>query len=160
MNKAHSLRFISLLLIILACCLGLISCTYRSNDQAHAATRTPLSSTNHQQCGTIALFPNSKVIDEKTSSQKATCFTQAYYSCKVATLLFSASGVDTITSHTFTVVKNQPHCLITDLVQFRVVPMPPKNTGSYTCASLLLTKDALSVLHCGAEGTITIPLHN
>jgi len=28
------------------------------------------------------------------------------------------------------VVKNQLHCIITDLVQFRVVPMPPKNTGN------------------------------
>lgn len=160
MNKTHSLRLISLPLVILVCCLYLTGCTYQSSSQVQAATLTPISSTNHQDCGTIALFPNAKVVDAKTSSRKAICFTQSYQYCKLASLLFSTSGVDTITTHTFTVVKNQLHCMITDLVQFRVVPMPPKNTGNYICTGLSLTKNALSVLHCGTEGSITIPLHN
>ncbi|HEY4387833.1 MAG TPA: hypothetical protein VGN34_25565 [Ktedonobacteraceae bacterium] len=147
-------------IFILACSFWLASCSYQPGEQARAAMISPLIGNTLQKCGAIALNPIGKLVDAKTAIQSGICFENAYRHCQIATLLFTESGVDTVTMHTFTIARKERACVVTSLVQHRVLPMLFKITGTYTCTAVNRTKNALLIKNCGAEGTITIPLSN
>ncbi len=159
MKRLFFRRLSSPLLILLIGCFFLFACTSQGDGQAQAATISSISSTALQKCGTLSVL-GGRLQDEKTASAKGLCFEQAYLHCKLATLLFTISGVDTVAMNTFTISKRQNHCIITSLVQYHIIPMPLKTRGKYTCTGVSRTKGALLIEQCGTEGTVTIPLSN
>lgn len=135
--------------VITALCIlwtGLVGC-----GPARAAGASPL------QCGTVATFPNGHIQDGAAAQKANTCFWNAFQQCQLASITYNVSGVDTITSRTFTVEPQDSTCAITDTVQHQIVPNPPRNSNTYTCSTVTNEQGALRFTSCGEDGDITLP---
>ena len=85
------------------------------------------------------------------------CFWQAFQQCRPASLTVNFGGVDTVTTHTFTLQKNNTSCTISDAVKNRIIPRPAKDTGTYTCSGLVNAANELRFNGCGTLGNIVVP---
>lgn len=129
-----------------------------SAGAAAPSSRPP--ATTVQKCGTINVRPggNGTVNLAGGASSAGDCFWRAYRQCRAASLVVSFGGIDTITTHTFSVQQRYTSCTIADAVQFRVVPQPARNGGTFTCRGLVKTSGELRFSGCGINGDIVVPI--
>jgi len=120
-------------------------------------TSTPTVSAQVQNCGKVQTNPMGHPINGVTSKQAENCFWQAEQKCQPATLVYTAGGVDTIATHTFTVKNNGGQCAITDTMTHQVIPMKPSAAKTYTCSSVKEQADGLHFSSCGNAGDIVVP---
>lgn len=92
------------------------------------------------------------------AKQAEDCFFQAYQNCtSAATLTASINGVDSGTTHNFSLSGSSGACTITDVAQTRVIPRPAGPQMTYTCAGLSQTAQGLDFSSCGDLGDVTVP---
>jgi len=174
-NRSSSLFTpLSIGILALLISIGLVAC---GSGQGVATGATPTTSTQSptatqpstttstpgvsngpvQNCGTISMSlrgaPESGVGPQKSGN----CFWQAFQQCQPATLVYHLTSIDTVTTHTFTTTKNGSACAVTDHVQHSIVPRPPTDAGTFTCASVSNTAGKLDFNGCGTAGNIVVP---
>lgn len=144
---------LALLLSLLAACGTNSNTATGSNGPEGTATTPPT-----QHCGTIHTMQKQVIpADQKSAKETESCFWQAYQQCHPATLVYSQASVDTIALHTFSLKSQHGQCVITDTLQHRTFPHPPKSVENYTCAKLAQQADGLHFLACSTEGNILVP---
>jgi hypothetical protein len=140
----------------LALLVGLLAACGSNSTTTGSPGPTPPPQT--QSCGTLHVLGKTIVpADQPYAQQRVNCFWQAYQQCRPATLIFSASGIDAGTIHTFSLRSVNGKCTVTDAVQHFIAPRPPQTAGTYTCRNVALQSDGLHI-SCGDLGTVTIPL--
>jgi hypothetical protein len=113
-----------------------------------------------QKCGVIGVMrttSDANTPGNVNANVASNCFWQAFQQCHAASLIVNFGSVDTITTHTFTLQKKNTSCTISDAVQNRILPLPARNTGTYTCSGLVNTPGELRFNGCGKSGTIVVP---
>ncbi len=167
MNSHKTLPFATILGTFILILLFALAATGCGTGGGATGSATPTSSssttpttTAAQKCGTIGVRPGgSDTVSGGTKADVAgNCFWQAFQQCHAASLTVNFSGVDTITTHTFTVQKKDTSCAISDAVQHRIVPQPAKNAGTFTCSGLVNTANELHFTGCGTSGDIIVPM--
>ncbi len=145
--------------LVLFVILGSILAACNSPFSSVPPTPTPVPPSNApvQDCGKIALAPNGTVLKLGSGQQISQCFLTAYQHCQSATLTFAQSGVDTITTHIFTIKQAAGQCAIVDVSQHTVIPQPPKTLNTYICTGVTQQQNALKFTACGSDGDITVP---
>jgi hypothetical protein len=139
----------------------LLFATLACGTSAGAASPTAKPpSTNVQKCGMIGVRPGGKATVNPAGAARSAgnCFWRAYQQCRAASLVVSFGGVDTITTHTFGVRRSNTACAIADAVQYRVIPQPARNGGTFLCRSLARTANELRFSGCGMNGDIVVLL--
>jgi hypothetical protein len=154
-QKRLSRTFIilSLGLFVLVIGVGLSAC---GSNSVGSGSSTPTASPQAQKCGTIQTKPNGDLPDTSSAQQATNCFWQSFQQCHVASLIYTATGVDTVTTHTFTVQNNGGHCSVVDMVKHQVIPSPP-TAKTYTCSGVTQKADGLHFAACGSDGDIVVP---
>ncbi len=178
MNSRKTLAFPSLLGTLLSLALfAILVAGCGSSSTGGGVTPPAISPTSVavQKCGAINVmrsvntnlptaFKTSPGLPpvSTTGSVKAdvagNCFWQAFQQCHAASLVVNFGGVDTITTHTFTLQKQNNNCTISDAVQNRIVPRAAKNIGTYTCTGLVSATNELRFNGCGKLGNVVIPI--
>ncbi len=155
--SSHKSLPLSILLSTLLLLFVSVSCG-TSAGAAAPSSRPP--ATTVQKCGTIGVRPggNGTVNPAGDANSVGNCFWRAYQRCRAASLVVSFGGIDTITTHTFSVQQRYPNCTIADAVQFRVVPQPARNNGTFTCRGLVKTPGELRFSGCGMNGDIVVSI--
>lgn len=110
-----------------------------------------------QKCGTVHTLPDGKLNDPTTAKATEDCFWSDYQKCQPATIVYSAAGVDTINTSTFTLSSVGGKCTIKDAVQFSIAPATPSAPKTYTCAGMTQQQDGLQISACGDRGDVLIP---
>ncbi|HEY3993942.1 MAG TPA: hypothetical protein VGM01_13830 [Ktedonobacteraceae bacterium] len=153
-SKRHFLVIgLILLWFFLAAC-GANSSTITGNNGPGATATEPPT----QHCGTIhTLGPRVVATDQKNARDIEDCFWQAYQQCHPATLIYVQGGVDTATTRTFSLKKQNGKCALSDTFQHIIFPRPPISTGNDTCTGLEQQADGLHFLACGSAGDILVP---
>ncbi len=160
MNSHKALAFPSLLGILLSIALFGILIAGCGSSAVGATPSTPSPTTTPlQKCGAIGVMRTiANTTPGKVNANTAgSCFWQAFQKCRPASLVVSFGGVDTVTTHTFTLQKKNTNCTISDAVQSRIVPRPARNTGTYTCTGLVNASTELRFNGCGKLGNIVVP---
>jgi hypothetical protein len=155
------MRRVLLSIGMIACVIistGLVACgTNTSAGSGGDPTTTPTTTSQVQNCGMVQTLPGGKLRNTITANEVEHCFWQNFQQCRTASLVFTVSGVDTITTHTFTVRNNNGHCSVSDAVQLRIVPSKAQPAKIYKCAGVSQQHAGLQFSQCGGEGTITVP---
>ncbi len=157
-RNVHGFRLFGsiLLCIIIGSVLAACNSPFASTP-APTPTTAPASNAPAQDCGKIALGPNGTVLKLGPGQQTGQCFLKAYQHCQNATLTFAQSGVDTVTTHIFTIKQAAGQCAVVDVSQHTVIPQPPKTLNTYICTGVTQQKNALLFTGCGSDGDITVP---
>ena len=145
---------LSMGLLVVVLGVVLVAC---GTNTGGAANPTPTVSTQVQKCGSVQTNPMGHPLDGATAKQAENCFWQADQKCQPATLTYTATSVDTIATHTFTIAQNGQQCSITDSVKHAIVPAQPKAAKTYTCSSVAQKPDGLHFSSCGEEGDVVVP---
>ena len=155
-QKRLSRTFIilSLGLFVLVIGVGLSACGSNSTGSGGS---TPTAAAQAQKCGTIQTQPNGNLPNTSSAQQATNCFWQSFQQCHVASLIYTATGVDTVTTHTFTTQNNGGHCSVVDVVKHQVIPQPPSAAKTYTCSGVTQKADGLHFAACGSDGDIVVP---
>ncbi len=159
MNSRRPLVFSSLLGTFLSIALFGILITGCGTTTVGASQPTSTVETV-QKCGTIGVMRTRATTNTPGNVQAnaaGSCFWQAFQQCKRASLTVNFGGVDTVTTHTFTLQKKNTSCTISDAVKNRVIPRPARNTGTYTCSGLVNASNELRFNGCGTLGNIVVP---
>ncbi len=143
---------LGLLLFVLG--VGLGACGSNSTGSGGPAPTTPAQA---QKCGTVQTKPSGDPLNLTSAQQTTSCFWQAFRQCHPATLVYTANGVDTVTTHTFNIQNNGGQCSVVDVVKHQVVPAPPTAAKTYTCSGLTQQSDGLHFASCGTFGNIIVP---
>ena len=154
-QKRLSRTFIilSLGLFVLVIGVGLSACGSNSTGSGGSP---PTAAPQAQKCGTIQTQPNGNLPNTSSAQQATNCFWQSFQQCHVASLIYTATGVDTVTTHTFTIQNNGGHCSVVDMVKHQVIPSPPI-AKTYTCSGVTQKADGLHFAACGSDGNIVVP---
>ena len=154
-QKRLSRTFIilSLGLFVLVIGVGLSACGSNSTGSGGS---TPTAAAQAQKCGTIQTQPNGNLPNTSSAQQATNCFWQSFQQCHMASLIYTATGVDTVTTHTFTIQNNGGHCSAVDMVKHQVIPSPPI-AKTYTCSGVTQKADGLHFAACGSDGDIVVP---
>jgi hypothetical protein len=159
MKSRKTLAFSSLLGTLLASAIFGILMTGCGTSAVGATAPTPTVAPV-QKCGSIGVM-RSRVTTNTPGNTQANgagnCFWQAFQQCHAASLTVNFGSVDTITTHIFTLQKNNTSCTISDAVQNRVIPHLAKATGTYTCSNLVNSASELRFNGCGTLGNIVVP---
>jgi hypothetical protein len=163
MNSHKTLPLATMLgTLVLVLLLALAATGCGTSAGATAPTpSSPSTTATAQKCGTISVAPRGVAINLPGATKAdvaGNCFWQNFQECRVASLIVSFGGVDTITTHTFTVQKKNTGCAISDVVQHRVVPRPAQNVGTFTCSGLVNIASELHFRGCGTSGDIVVPM--
>jgi hypothetical protein len=155
-QKRLSRTFIilSLGLFVLVIGVGLSACGSNSTGSGGS---TPTAAAQAQKCGTIQTQPNGNLPNTSSAQQATNCFWQSFQQCHMTSLIYTATGVDTVTTHTFTVQNNGGHCSVVDVVKHQVIPQPPSAAKTYTCSGVTQKADGLHFAACGSDGDIVVP---
>ncbi|MBV9617151.1 MAG: hypothetical protein JO031_16995 [Ktedonobacteraceae bacterium] len=161
MNSRKALAFSSLLGTFLAIALfGILIAGCGSSEVGATTPTSKPTAAAMQKCGTIGVM-RTRAVENIPGSVKANvagnCFWQAFQQCQTASLVVNFGGVDTVTTHTFTLQKKDANCTISDAVKNRIIPRPAKNVGIYTCSGLVSAPDELRFNGCGTLGNIVVP---
>jgi hypothetical protein len=161
MNSRKALAFPSLLGALLSIALFGILIAGCGSSAVGAIPSTPKTTPAPlQKCGAIGVMRtrlSGNTPGNVNANAAGSCFWQAFQQCRAASLIVNFGGIDTITTHTFTLQKTNTNCTISDAVQNRIVPRPAKNTGTYTCSGLVNTPTELRFNGCGKLGNIVVP---
>lgn len=160
LGKSHLTTTIGTLLsmgvLLLVISAALAACGTNTGAGGTTAS-TPTVSAQVQNCGKVQTNPLNHPINGVTSKQAEDCFWQAEQKCQPATLVYTAGGVDTIATHTFTVKNNGGQCVITDMMTHQIIPMKPSAAKTYTCSAVKEQADGLHFSSCGNVGDIVVP---
>src|SRR5450432_4082078 len=149
MNSRKALAFPSLLGTFLSLALfAILLAGCGSSTVGSTPTTTNPTTASVQKCGSIGVMRTQPVPIIPASTIKTSaptvapsvagnCFWQAFQQCQAASLVVNFGSVDTVTTHTFTLQKQNTNCKISDAVQNRIIPRPAKNVGNYTCTGLV-----------------------
>ena len=160
MNK-RNVRFLaqplclSLLVLLIGCGLAACGSNSTTTGGGSSATSTPALPKN---CGTIKQMAGKAVGTPATIQQTGDCFWQAFQQCQPASMTFTVSGVDTLTTHTLVTKKTATSCAVTDTIKHQIVPRPSKNTTTVTCAGVTKEQGALRFTSCGTSDDLVVPL--
>ncbi len=161
MNTRKALAFPSLLGTLLSLALFGILIAGCGSSSVGATPPTPTSApASLQKCGAISVLrttTNDNTPSTVNANVAGNCFWQAFQQCRAASLTVNFGGVDTMTTHTFTLQKQSTNCTIWDAVQNRIIPHPARNTGTYTCSGLVNAPGELRFNGCGKSGNIVVP---
>lgn len=152
-----ALAVLSTGLLLVVVSAGIAACASSSTGSQNP-TPTPTTSTQAQKCGSVRTNPHGIPLNGTTAKQAEDCFWQAYQKCQPASLGFTATGVDTVAVHTFTLQSNGQQCTISDAVQHAIVPAPLSAAKTYTCTGITQQADGLHFASCGNDGDIVVPL--
>ena len=159
MKSRKTLAFSSLLGTLLAIAIFGILIAGCGTSTVGASQPTPTVATV-QKCGSIGVMRTRVTTNTPGNAQASvagSCFWQAFQQCHPASLTVNFGGVDTVTTHTFTLQKSNTSCTISDAVKNRVIPRPAKDTGTYTCSGLVNATNELRFNGCGTLGNIVVP---
>ena len=157
MKSRKALAFPSLLGTLLAIALFSILVVGCGSSALGAAPSPPKpTSVTVQNCGAIGVM-RTRPVGAVKANVAGNCFWQAFQQCRAASLTVNFSGIDTVTTHTFTLQKKNTNCTISDAMQNRIVPRPAKNIGTYTCSGLVNEPNELRFNGCGTLGNIVVP---
>jgi hypothetical protein len=95
--------------------------------------------------------------DASNAKKVEDCFWQAYQHCSPATMVYTQGSIDTTTIHTFLLASQNGKCVITDAVQFQMLPRSPQAAKNHVCSGLRQQTDGLHVLACESEGDVLVP---
>jgi hypothetical protein len=151
----------ALALLLLTIAAGLVACgsgpAGTTNPASPTPTPTPTAAAHLQKCGVVQTRPRGEPADPASARQAADCFWRAFRQCHLASLVYSASGVDTFAVHTFTIQNRGAQCAVVDVMTRQVVPQPPTVARSYTCGGVSQQAYGLRFTACGPEGDIVVP---
>ena len=147
---------VGVLLVIISAALAACGTNTGSGGTTTTGT-TPTVSTQVQNCGKVQTNPMGHPLNGVTAKQSEECFWQADQKCQPATLVYSAGGLDTVATHTFTVKNNGGQCAITDTMTHQVIPAKPSAAKTYTCSAVKEQADGLHFSSCGDAGDIVVP---
>jgi hypothetical protein len=148
---------LSMGLLLVVICVGLVACGSNTTTGG-ASNPTPTVSTQAQLCGSVQANPMGHPLNGTTAKQAEDCFWQAEQKCQPASLTYIAGGVDTITTHVFTIQSNSGKCSVSDAMTHAIVPSKPSVPKTYTCGSVNQQADGLHFTACGDEGDIVVPM--
>ena len=149
---------LSMGLVLVVICVGLVACGSNTTTIGGGSNPTPTVATQVQKCGNVQANPLGHPLNGTTAKQAEDCFWQAEQKCQPATLTYIAGGVDTITTHIFTIQSNGGQCSVSDAMTHAIVPSKPSVTKTYTCSSVNQQADGLHFSTCGSEGDIVVPM--
>ncbi len=155
-GKASSL--LGLVLFIPLIVFALVGCG--ANHGSTVGSSAPSSSVPSPvalKCGTVAFSPRGTTTDAGLAGKAGDCFWQAYQQCSPVSFVLSVSGIDTVTTHTFTLEKKNNQCVVTEAVQHRIIPRPASAPQVYTCTNVNNVAGVLHFVGCGADGTMVVP---
>jgi hypothetical protein len=162
MSPHKSLSFLTILgTFVLLLLFAIAASGCGASAGAVAPSPTPAAPAA-QKCGTIGVRPGGNGTTNPPGGTKAdvagNCFWQAFQQCRAASLVVNFGGIDTITTHTFTLQKKNAACAISDAVQHRVIPQPARDGGIFTCSGLVNAANELHFSGCGTNGDIVVPI--
>jgi hypothetical protein len=171
--RMHTLSVAMMMALLIQLAISMSACGYATstpstNTGGSGGTNTPVASTpglpgagngKSQNCGTLHISQMPQWNPPSNTKIAGNCLWQAYQLCRSASLVVNFTGIDTIIKRTFTVEPSKTStCHVTDVSQLSVLSRPLKTLGSYSCASISNTQQALVIKACGKDGNITIPL--
>src|SRR5258708_35807161 len=123
-QKRLSRTFIilSLGILVLVIGVGLSAC---GSNSVGSGGSTPTASLQAQKSGTIQTKPNGDLPNTSSAHQTTKCFWQSFQQCHVASLIYTAVGVDTVTTHTFNIQNNGGHFSVVYMVNHQDIPSSP-----------------------------------
>jgi hypothetical protein len=136
-------------------CLLIAGCSQGNGRPGGSATGTV-----GPNCGSVSALLNSGGAPSGAMPQPMACFLAAYTACTPATLDFTAHGVDTGITHTFSLQRSGTgKCAVADDAQTYSANFGGSHgpLQHYACTGVLAHDGALIVQGCGSEGDITIP---
>jgi hypothetical protein len=160
MNSRKPLAFSWLLGILLSIAVSGILITGCGTSTVGEAQPAPTVATVQKKCGAISVTLTRAIANTPANinaNVAGNCFWQAFQQCHAASLTVNFGGVDTVTTHNFTLQKNNTSCTISDAVKSRVLPRPAKDTGTYICTGLVNVSNELRFNGCGTLGNIVVP---
>lgn len=127
--------------------LGLAACGISGTGGADGAA--PTATVTGGNCGTVATGPR-PVQNTPSALTVEQCFAAAFTHCRAATLLFTAGGLDTITTHALAVAPSPGSgCHIADTRQTTLAGSGNKGpTTVLTCTTATLESDGLHLSGC------------
>lgn len=181
--RRWSIALITGLLVVLLS-VGLAACGYNGAVQSQGGTpavqhpaptqptqttrRAPTStarpSSQVQRCGVVYGYGTLEVVPQggDLAVRVENCFWQAFQHCRPATLIFTTGGIAKrdpalVLTHTFIIHAANGSCSLSDVVQHGAFPnrTQPAN-AAYLCSGLKRLPEALEMLSCGQEGTISV----
>jgi hypothetical protein len=153
-KQSFQSRWIVILALLSLVILVVAACGSTESSQGSGLTPTPAQL---QKCGEVSTSPRGSLLDPAVAQATADCLWRAYQQCQPAMMVFTATSLDTGVVRTFTIGKHGSSCVISDAVQHYIAPHPPKETNTYTCASMTKTSTELRFTACGQDGTVLVP---
>jgi hypothetical protein len=155
MSTKRNLLFAAFVILPLALLMVAIVPAYAV--QRNAQSTIPSQSINVQNCGQIVVA-NGNLLNNATQAQQiANCFELAFQHCRLASLNFTTSSIDTGVIRILSVSKHGGRCNVTDTVTYYIAPRPPVNKQLYACSGVTQKSSKLLVTACGADGNVVIP---
>lgn len=140
------------LALALALALGAAACG-SSTSSTDVGSGTPQAA---QQCGTInrggPLAPTAAPGGDQRAMD---CFWHAHTACAPAMLVYTSSGVDATTTHTFTIAKDASGCAVSDRVH-TWINTRTRDYGAVTCTGIRQVGSGLEIDGCGTFGDVAI----
>ena len=154
-SMLYTLLGLGLLVVVIGA--GLAACGSNTGSSGNP-TPTPTTSTQVQTCGKVQTNPKGTPLDVTAAKQSEDCFWQAFQKCQPASLVYTLTGVDTITVRTFTIQNNSGKCTVSEAFQHSIVPQPLSIAKTYTCTGVTQKPDGLHFSSCGVDGDVSVPL--
>lgn len=148
---AHPAALVFATIAMVALALAVAGC-----GESSTATGGGLGSGTPQQCGTINRGGPLAATAAPGGDQRALdCFWHANTACAPATLVYTFSGVDATTTHTFTIAKGASGCAVSDQVH-TWINTRTRDYGAVTCSGIRQVGSGLEIDGCGSFGDVTI----
>jgi hypothetical protein len=158
-NRHAMYTFLSAAILCVVIGVGLSSCGSNAGSGSGSPQNpTPTTPAQVQKCGKVQTNPRGVVLKATDAKQAEDCFWQAFQKCSPASLVYTLTGVDTVTIRTFIIQSNGDHCLAVDAVQHTIVPAPLSAAKTYTCAGVTQKPDGLHFSNCGVDGDVVVSL--
>ena len=148
-------RMAGMLALALMLAVGVAACGLSGSGGAGGAA--PTATAIGGNCGTVATGPR-PVQNTPSAVTVEQCFAAALTHCRPATLLFTAGGLDTITTHALAVVPSPGSgCHIADTRQTTLAGSNNKGpTTVLTCTTATLESDGLHLSGCQNGENFTV----
>lgn len=148
-------RMAGVLALALLLALGVAACGLSGTGGADSAA--PTATAIGGNCGAVATGPR-PVQNTPSAVSVEQCFAAAHTHCQPATLLFTAGGLDTITTHALAVVPSPGSgCHIADTRQTTLAGSGNKGpTTVLTCTTATLESDGLHLSGCQNSEDFTV----
>ena len=151
-GRVRRMGVVMALALALALALGAARCA-SSTTSTGVGSGTPQAA---QQCGTVNRGGPVEATAAPGGDQHALdCFWHAHTACAPATLVYTFSGVDATTTHTFTIAKGASGCSVSDQVH-TWINTRTRDYGAVPCSGVRQVGSGLEIDGCGSFGDVTI----